>query len=535
VKTFDLVIAFSYVFVFFNILLIITFSLNNLNLVWRQASLNFENKLLLAMLFVLVLSFAMVTAGTIYYNSSQFEQKHNTNISEKLESVLKNLEMEEDKGTFNDSSLVVSNSLVLSDLLKKLSNIYYTDINLYDYEGGLIASSRPEIFKRGLIGTLMDPEAFRQMSINEKIRFIQNEKIGNLQYSSAYALLKNTDSHKPVYINLPYFTKPSELRKEVSNIVVAFVNLYVVLFIVVALVSFFMANKITQPLRMLQSKFQKIELGKQSDKIVYNKKDEVGALVEEYNRMVVKLAESIELLAKTERESAWREMAKQIAHEIKNPLTPMKLSVQFLMRAWDNKDDGFEKKLNKSTQTLIDQIDTLSNIATSFSNFAKMPKPRRELVDLVVRVEHTLELFANTENVTIETNIEEFEKLIIIADHEHISRVLTNLIKNAIQAVPGDREAYIKIIAESKDEKVLLKVIDNGSGIADEQKEKLFTPNFTTKSSGMGMGLPIVKDIIESADGKIWFETELGKGTSFFVEFPLAEEKDIMELQTEEV
>jgi two-component system nitrogen regulation sensor histidine kinase NtrY len=251
--------------------------------------------------------------------------------------------------------------------------------------------------------------------------------------------------------------------------------------------------------------------------------------------MVVKLAESIELLAKTERESAWREMAKQIAHEIKNPLTPMKLSVQFLMRAWDNKDDGFEKKLNKSTQTLIDQIDTLSNIATSFSNFAKMPKPRRELVDLVVRVEHTLELFANTENVTIETNIEEFEKLIIIADHEHISRVLTNLIKNAIQAVPGDREAYIKIIAESKDEKVLLKVIDNGSGIADEQKEKLFTPNFTTKSSGMGMGLPIVKDIIESADGKIWFETELGKGTSFFVEFPLAEEKDIMELQTEEV
>ncbi len=535
VKTFDLVIAFSYVFVFFNILLIITFSLNNLNLVWRQASLNFENKLLLAMLFVLVLSFAMVTAGTIYYNSSQFEQKHNTNISEKLESVLKNLELEEDRGTFNDSFLVVDNSLVLNDLLRKLSNIYYTDINLYDYQGRLIASSRPEIFKRGLIGTLMDPEAFRQMSINEKIRFIQNEKIGNLQYSSAYALLKNTDSHKSVYINLPYFTKPSELRKEVSNIVVAFVNLYVVLFIVVALVSFFMANKITQPLRMLQSKFQKIELGKQSDKIVYNKKDEVGALVEEYNRMVVKLAESIELLAKTERESAWREMAKQIAHEIKNPLTPMKLSVQFLMRAWNNKDDGFEKKLNKSTQTLIDQIDTLSNIATSFSNFAKMPKPRRELVDLVVRVEHTLELFANTENVTIETNIEEFDKLVIIADHEHISRVLTNLTKNAIQAVPSDREAYIKIIAESKDEKVLLKVIDNGSGIADEQKEKLFTPNFTTKSSGMGMGLPIVKDIIESADGRIWFETELGKGTTFFVEFPLAEEKDIMELHTEEV
>ncbi len=532
VKSFDLIIAFSYIFVFFNLLLLVTLATNNLTSLWHQARLNFENKLLLAMLFVLILSFAMVAVGTVYYNSSQFEQKHNTNISEKLESVHKNLEMEGYKGLLTDSALSNSNTLNISELLKKLSNIYYTDINLYDHEGKLIASSRHEIFDRGLIGSLMEPEAYRQMNINEKIRFIQSEKIGELQYSSAYALLKNTDLREPVFINLPYFTKPSELRKEVSNIVVAIINLYVVLFIVVAFISFFMANKVTQPLRMLQSKFQKIELGKQSEQIVYDKKDEVGALVEEYNRMVIKLGESIELLAKTERESAWREMAKQIAHEIKNPLTPMKLSVQFLMRAWQNKDEGFEKKLNKSTQTLIDQIDTLSNIATSFSNFAKMPKPKKELVDLVVRVEHTIELFATAENVTIETNIEKFNKLIIVADHEHISRVLTNLTKNAIQAIPGDREGHIKILAENHSNKVLLKVIDNGSGIADQQKEKLFTPNFTTKSSGMGMGLPIVKDIIESADGKIWFETELDKGTTFFIEFPLADEKNLTGLAT---
>jgi len=534
VKSFDLIIAFSYVFVFFNLLLLISLSVNNLSSLWYQVQLNFENKLLLSMLSILVLSFAMVTVGTYYYNSSQFEEKHNTNINEKLESVIKNLEMEEDKGFISDSSLVASNALNLNELLRKLSNIYYTDINLYDYKGQLIASSRPEIFSRGLIGYLMDPEAFRQMKINEKIRFIQNEKIGELQYSSAYALFKNTGINKPFYINLPYFTKPSELRKEVTNLVIAIINLYVVLFIVVALVSFFMANKITQPLRMLQNKFQKIELGKQSEQIVYDKDDEVGALVEEYNRMVIKLEESIELLAKTERESAWREMAKQIAHEIKNPLTPMKLSVQFLQRAWQNKDDGFEKKLDKSTQTLVDQIDTLSNIATSFSNFAKMPKPKREIVDLVIRVEHTVELFVNTENITIETNIEEFEKLVIIADHEHISRVLTNLTKNAIQAIPSDREGRIKIIAESNGKTALLKITDNGGGIANEQKEKLFTPNFTTKSSGMGMGLPIVKDIIESAEGKIWFETEIGKGTTFFIEFPLAKEEDVFELQINE-
>ena len=533
VRSYDLIIAFSYVFVFFNILLIITLSINNTSLMWQQIQLNFENKLLMSMLFVLALSFVLVTTGTVYYNTTQFEKKHNTNISEKLESVLKSLEYEEGKGVFSDSGNVYSNSILLGEILKRFSNIYYTDINLYNYKGELKASSRPEIFNRGLVGPLMDPEALRQMKINEKIRYIQKEKIGKLEYSSAYALFKKGGKYEPMFINLPYFTKPVELRKEISNLIVAVINLYVVLFIVVALVSFFMANKITQPLRMLQSKFQQIELGKQSEQIVYNKKDEVGALVVEYNRMVIKLAESIELLAKTERESAWREMAKQIAHEIKNPLTPMKLSVQFLQRSWQDKDANFETKLGKYTQTLIDQINSLSNIATEFSNFAKMPKAHNEVVDLVVRIENTVNLFINTENLKIETNIDSFDKLLIIADHEQISRVLTNLTKNAIQAIPSEKEGFIQILAEKENKSVLIKVIDNGSGIADNQKEKLFIPSFTTKTSGMGMGLPIVKDIIESANGKIWFETDINKGTTFFVKFPLASQSQIDEYTNE--
>ena len=530
VSNFDKVVAFSYIFMFFTLLLIIGIAANHRPLQRFRLKLNFENKLLLTMLFVLILSFVMVTTGTIYYNSKQFRQKHNTNINEKLESVVKTLEMEQEKGFISDTSLAGSNTLIMNELLKILSSIYYTDINLYNYQGRLIATSRPEIFNQGLIGPYMEPEAYRQMTINEKTRFIQNEKIGKLQYASSYALFNHPELHKPFFINLPYFTKPSELKKEISNLLVAIINFYVVLFVVVALLAFFMANKITQPLRMLQSKFRKIELGKESEQIVYTKKDEVGALVEEYNRMVIKLAESIDLLAKTERESAWREMAKQIAHEIKNPLTPMKLSVQFLQRAWQNNDAAFETKLNKSTQTLIDQINTLSNIATEFSNFAKMPKPKKEVVDLVVRIEHTVTLFINTENLIIESNIEQFDKLIIIADREQISRVLTNLTKNAIQAVPGDKEGYIQIIVEKDENNVLIKVIDNGSGIADEQKEKLFMPSFTTKSSGMGMGLPIVKDIIESANGKIWFQTEVNKGTTFFVKFPLASEEEILEI-----
>jgi len=369
----------------------------------------------------------------------------------------------------------------------------------------------------------MNPEAYKQMRINEKVRYIHQENIGSLEYTSAYALFRDADNKKIAYINLPYFTKPGALQKEISNLIVTVINLYVVLFIISAIVAFFMANKITQPLRMLQNKFMGVELGKQMEQINYSKKDEVGALVTEYNNMVVKLAENIELLAKTERESAWREMAKQVAHEIKNPLTPMKLSVQFLQRSWTDNDENFEKKLEKYTQALIDQINTLSNIANEFSSFAKMPKPHNELVNLVQKLENTINLFSHTDNVELGADLGNYETLNILADKEQISRVFNNLIKNAIQAIPSDRKGQIFVSLTASEGMVLVKIKDNGGGISEEQKDKLFIPNFTTKSTGMGMGLPIVKQIIESADGKIWFESELNVGTEFYIELPVAE------------
>ncbi len=526
VKSLDLLIAFSYIFVFFNLVLLISLSISNLPSLVYQAQLNFENKLLMSMIFVLALSFIMVGAGTVYYNIQQFEKKNDKNISEKLESVLKGLELESIKVKQNDSSLFALNNQKLNELLRKQADVFYTDINLYDFHGTLIASSRPEIFTKGLIGRLMNPVAYQQMKINEKVRYIHQENVGTLEYTSAYALFRDADKRRVAFINLPHFTKPGALQKEISNLIVAVINLYVVLFIIVAAVSFFMANKITQPLRMLQNKFMGIELGKQSEQISYDKKDEIGALVTEYNIMVVKLAENIELLAKTERESAWREMAKQVAHEIKNPLTPMKLSVQFLQRSWEDKDENFEKKLNKYTQALIDQINTLSNIANEFSSFAKMPKPKNQVVNLVEKLENTINLFSHEENIKLASDFNNIKTLNIIADKEQISRVFNNLIKNAIQAIPSDREGRIFVSLISKNEQATVKIKDNGGGISDEQKDKLFIPNFTTKSTGMGMGLPIVKEIIENAGGKIWFESTLNAGTTFFIELPEATKPD---------
>lgn len=517
-KTIDLVIAFSYVFVFFNLLLLISLAIINLHSLLYQAQLNFENKLLMSMIFVLTLSFLMVGAGTVYYNMQQFEKNNNKNITEKLESVVKDIQLDT---ILLDSQDSLHYKQYLNNLLRKQADVFYTDINLYNLQGKLIASSRPEIFTKGLIGNLMNPEAYRQMRINEKVQYIQQEHIGNLEYTSAYALYRDTNNQKLAYINLPYFTKPGALRKEISNLIVAVINMFVVLFIIAGAVAFFMSNKITQPLRMLQNKFMDVELGKQSEQIYYDKKDEIGALVNEYNRMVLKLAENVELLAKTERESAWREMAKQVAHEIKNPLTPMKLSVQFLQRSWKDKDENFEKKMEKYTQALIDQINTLSNIANEFSSFAKMPKPQNQSVNLVEKLENTVNLFSHNDNVNISIDLNRITELKITADKEQISRVFNNLIKNAIQAIPSDREGKIEVILQHINDKALIIIKDNGGGISDEQKDKLFIPNFTTKSTGMGLGLPMVKQIVESIDGKIWFESKLNIGTEFYIELPV--------------
>ncbi len=524
VKLFDTLISFAYIFAFFNILLAIYILFQNLPTLWKNFEFNFKMKLQFSMIFILLLSFLLVGGGTVYYNIRQFERKHNDNITEKIQSVL--IELGQKFGSEKElpTNWSTNESNYLDELLMKLSQVFFSDINLYDLDGNLIGTSRPEIFKRGLIGRRMNPVAFNNMVINQKTEFIQDEKIGLLNYSSSYLPFENNDRKQLAYINLPFFTKPSILREEISTLLVAVLNLYVVLFLVAIVIAVFISTKITQPLRFIQTKFQQIELGANYEQIDYKGKDEIGGLVGEYNRMVEKLADSIELLAKSERESAWREMAKQIAHEIKNPLTPMKLSIQYLLRSWENKDPKFGNKLESVTRTLIDQIDTLTAIASEFSAFAKMPRANEEVIDLVAKIESIVKLFENTENVQVITNLYDLRKVSIVADKEHISRVFINLIKNAIQSIPDGINGKVMVEMKRENNHVLVKVEDNGIGISDEQKAKMFTPSFTTKTSGMGLGLPIVKNIVNNANGKIWFETELGKGTKFFVEFPVAEE-----------
>jgi signal transduction histidine kinase len=514
----DTATAFSFLFTFFSLLLASVVVLQKTATKSLFEGFNFKYRIQVLLVSIVLVSLALFGSGTIYYIKQQFENKNKENISEKTHSVL--LDMESKLAA--EETLPQSFAEYTGYILKKLSVVFFTDINLYDTNGNLYASSRSKVFDEGLTSKKMNPDAYKQIAVFGKTEFIHDEKIGKLEYLSAYVPFKNNKGKVLAYLNLPYFAKQSELEKEISGFLVALINIYVLLFVLSIITAILISNYVTRPLKLIQDKLSKIKLGKTNETIDWKEKDEIGSLVSEYNRMILELAKSAELLAKSERESAWREMAKQVAHEIKNPLTPMKLSVQHLQRTYKDHAPDMDEKMERLTKTIIEQIDTLSSIATEFSNFAKMPKANIEKVNVNEIVKNAIHLFKTIENVRIHFDSATQENNFVFADKEQLLRVFNNLIKNAIQATEEQENAEIKIIIEQQQQNIIISISDNGCGISPDVIDKIFTPNFTTKTAGMGLGLAMVKSIVESCNGKIWFTTEDKKGTTFFVALPIA-------------
>ncbi len=520
---FDQLISFSYIFLFFYLLVIISMGFRYFSRYNIGFAFNFKNKIRLAIISILLLSLILVGGGTIYLSIKQYQNKQHDSLSEKIQSVYLELEnMLANKGELTPDWQGYGYDN-LNQFLISLSDVFYTDINLYDPKGNMLATSRAEIFNQDIIGEKMDPLAFYEMVQEKQSEFIHQENIGELKFLSAYIPFFNTENNLLAFVNLPYFTKEGEQRNEITTLIVAMLNIFVLLLLLTFILTIFISNQIVLPLKLIQQKFGEIKLGKMNEEISYERRDEIAGLVNEYNRMVKELAKSVEMLSRSEREIAWREMAKQIAHEIKNPLTPMKLSVQHLQRSWKDNRENFDKYLDKFTRTLIEQIDNLSFIASEFSNFAKMPKASSTNINLVKVVRSALSLFSNTENLDIKFKPER-DVVQVYADQEQLSRVFINLIKNAIQAVPENRKGKIEIRLKLNGDYVVVSIKDNGKGMSEEIQSKLFTPSFTTKSSGMGLGLSITKNIIESFQGNITFNTEVDTGTTFFVELPVSQE-----------
>jgi len=366
----------------------------------------------------------------------------------------------------------------------------------------------------------MNPLAFYHLHKKREIQFFQKEKIGNLNYISSYIPINSMKGDSYGYLNIPFFTSQNLLRQEISNFLITIINLNAFIFLLAGIVSLFITNRIANSFSIITEKMQKVNLGKVNEPIKWNRNDEIGALVIEYNKMMAKLEESAAILAKTEREGAWKEMARQVAHEIKNPLTPMKLSMQYLQKSIDNDSPNIIPLAKNVSETLIQQIDHLSNIANAFSQFANIGEAKKELFDINEVLKNVSMLHELNESLEIKKILIDTPSM-VKADKTQINRLFTNLLLNAIQSIPEHRLPQISIKQEIKSEKIIIAVSDNGLGISEEVKYNIFAPNFTTKTSGTGLGLAMCKRIVEQSDGEIWFETELGVGTTFFVELPL--------------
>ena len=511
-----LVTTFSYLFAFFSILLLLIIFLKQVSERKLKENFSFKNRIQALLITIVLLTLGLFGGGTIYYIDQKFETQNENNISEKVHSVLIDLESK----LSTEDNLHKNLAEYVSYLLKKSSSVFFTDINLYDAKGNLYASSRSQVFDEGLTSKKINQEAYLQIAVRGKTDFVHNERIGKLNYLSAYIPLNNKDGQLLAYLNLPYFAKQGELEKEISGFLVALINIYVLLFALSILIAIFISNYITKPLKIIQDKLSKIKLGKTNERIEWKGKDEIGNLVSEYNRMISELSMSADLLARSERESAWREMAKQVAHEIKNPLTPIKLSIQHLQRAWKDNAPDMDEKIDRLSKTIIEQINSLSSIASEFSNFAKMPRATLVQVDVKEILINCINLFHHTDTINIRFNCTEQGECFIYADKEQLLRMFNNLLKNAVQAIPEKRKGHINVSLKRSDNDFIISIEDNGTGINTDAQHKIFSPNFTTKTGGMGLGLAIVKNIIEGINGKIWFTTESDKGTTFYISFP---------------
>ena len=517
----DIIISFAYLFAFILLVSNLLILIMRRPVVRSLNFLNFRQKLQLSYIGILLFSFILIGIVVSSITIGQYQAKHHENIKEKLNSIYLELDNMISMEKHLSSDWRNSSYSSLNELLIKLSNVFNTDINLYDLNGFLIATSRPEIFYRDLTSRRINNLAFTNLAHLTKSEYFQKEKIGSLEYISAYVPFFGADKKIIAYLNLPYFRMQSVLAKEISNLIVAVINFTLLLIIITMSLAVIISGRMTAPLSMLSDGLASVEVGRKSEHLTYMGNDEIGELVKQYNRMVDEIEESTHKLANSEREYAWREMAKQIAHEIKNPLTPMKLNVQQLFKSWNDKVPGFEKKLERFTKNQIEYIDNLSSIASAFSAFAKMPGANPVEVNLPDQIKITLELFKNTDNVTFWVRWPHESKVIVYADKEQLNGVFSNLIKNGIQSIPPGREGLIKVNLDIESNKVVVAISDNGSGIPEDMQKKLFTPNFTTKTSGMGLGLSIVKKFIESANGRIWFESKADEGSVFYVELPL--------------
>ncbi|RZK23943.1 MAG: HAMP domain-containing histidine kinase [Hymenobacter sp.] len=496
----------------------------------RTVQLNFSTRIQVLLNTGILLSLVVVSVATASQVISSYRRDLQRTYERRgriaLESLLRRRDL------LADTASRPIGDPALASLVRNVAALTETDLNLYDAQGQLLVSSQPLIFEAGLLGPLLNPQAMVALRERGMSRALLTERAGSLSFNALYMPVRMPSSGDAAagpllgYVGIPFFDSQKALDNKLTELFTTILNIFTLMGLLFIALAFLATRQLTAPLKLLTERLRRTTLTGQNEVLAYQSSDdEIGLLVREYNAMLEKLAASKRELAAQEKEAAWREMARQVAHEIKNPLTPMKLSLQYLQKAINERRPNAEELIGRISQTLITQIDVLSDIATSFSTFTNLPTMRPERLDVSAVLQHCTDLFRQQdgdEDGALHLSLPTTSPCLVFADENLLVRTFNNLLLNAKQAVPPGRLPRQEVALRCEPGKVLITIADNGSGIAEDVQDKVFRPNFTTKATGSGIGLAVAKRGIESAGGRIWFDTTEGAGTTFFIELPLA-------------
>lgn len=482
----------------------------------KLSMLSLRTRIFLSMIILIVIASVLMASISIIQFKNEAKDYHQERLDRKEFAIKEHINYVLSTTTY---PLTPENlKLIFKDKIHELSDIHNLEINIYSLEGKLVKSSK-STFSVDKVAPPIPNYILKLVQSSVDKRYVDIKNIDGVKNRSSYSQIKD-DKFKPLGIlNIPYVEDDGFYEKELRQFLLRLSQVYSFMLIIAFALAYFLASYITKSLKTISDKINETSLNQKNEKIVIEANSrEINSLINAYNQMVDKLEESATMLAQSEREQAWREMAKQVAHEIKNPLTPMRLTVQSFQRKFDANDPNLKQKLDDYSKTLIQQIDTMSAVASAFSNFASMPAQQNETLNVVEVVEFSLDIF-NEDFIRFESNSEE---IITVMDRTQLIRIITNLVKNAIQAIPEEQENKAVLVSvNAEEDHVIIAVKDNGIGINTENTERIFEPKFTTKTSGMGLGLGIIKNIIENYKGTITFESELGKGSMFIVSLPI--------------
>ena len=488
----------------------------NRSLMINANKILYKTRIQLSVVLAVVATLIIVGWITYFYMNLEYRNQQNDIIKQKIRTVQQNFE----KQVLNTGEITDDEAALTG--FGNFADVNNADLNLYDLDGRLVTTSYPKLYDSKILGKRMGAAAYINLKYLQRSEYINSqEKLGSLTYAAAYAPIENAQSKTVAFIGLPNYLNEEEYSSKIALFLSNLINIYALVFVGTGVLAIFLANQITNPLTFIQQNIRKTKLGQRNEPIVWRRHDELGSLIKEYNNLIAALDESAKKLAKSERESAWREMAKQVAHEIKNPLTPLRLGVQLLEKAWKEDDPNFETKFNRFSKSFIEQIDSLSRIASEFSNFAKMPDAVLKKMELLPILEKTIEVFESSENAHFTLSNRTKKGVKIMADADQLLRTFNNLFKNAIEATSKNGFCKIEVRVYTNQKNVFIEIEDNGIGISPDIYHQIFVPNFTTKSSGTGLGLAFVRQSMENAGGSVDF-TSHKNGTTFFLKFPLA-------------